>query len=97
MLWAKGYIHHDDVLFFSWILINKYPFLLTILRAKFPYFFVNEFQDTNPIQVKIVQKIAEEETIVGVVGIKHSQFIHFRERIQRSLIPLPSLILASIK
>lgn len=66
--WANGKIDHDDVLFFSYILVTKYPFILKVLRAKFPYFFLDEFQDTNPIQSKIIKLIAEEETIVGIIG-----------------------------
>jgi DNA helicase II / ATP-dependent DNA helicase PcrA len=66
--WAKGRIDHDDVLFFSYVLITRNPFILKVLTAKFPYFFLDEVQDTNPIQLKIVKLIAEEETIVGVIG-----------------------------
>jgi DNA helicase-2/ATP-dependent DNA helicase PcrA len=54
MTWEKGLIHHDDVLFFSYQLIKKHPFILQVLRSKFPYFFIDEFQDTNPIQVIIL-------------------------------------------
>ena len=68
MAWEKGVIHHDDVLFFSYQLIMKYPFILKVLQAKFPYFFVDEFQDTNPIQVAILKLIGEKETIVGIIG-----------------------------
>ena len=66
--WARGKIDHDDVLFFSYLLITKQPFILKVLRAKFPYFFLDEVQDTNPIQARILKLIAEEETIVGVIG-----------------------------
>lgn len=68
LYWKKGRIDHEDVLFFSAILIQKYPFILTILRAKYPYFFVDEFQDTNPIQSYILSEIKKEESIVGVIG-----------------------------
>lgn len=68
LYWQKGILHHDDVLFFSYQIINKFPFVLEVLRAKFPYFFVDEFQDSNPIQVSILEKIGQEETIVGIIG-----------------------------
>ncbi|MGZ9774046.1 UvrD-helicase domain-containing protein [Bacillus toyonensis] len=68
LYWQDGKIDHDDVLYFSYELITRYPFILNVLRAKFPYFFIDEFQDTNPIQAKIVSLLAEEETIVGVIG-----------------------------
>lgn len=67
-MWAEGWLHHDDVLFFSWELLRRFPFLATVLRAKFPYYFVDEFQDTHPIQVKIIELLAQHETIVTVIG-----------------------------
>ncbi|MDD4760921.1 MAG: AAA family ATPase, partial [Bacteroidaceae bacterium] len=33
--WRKGKLDHNDVLFFSFVLIKKYPFILEVLRAKF--------------------------------------------------------------
>ena len=68
MCWRKGILHHEDVLFFSYILIAKFPRLLDVLRAKFPYFFVDEFQDTNPIQTYLLKEISNRETIVGIIG-----------------------------
>lgn len=68
LYWEEGIINHDDVLFFSYKLIEEYPFILKILRSKFPYFFIDEFQDTNPIQYNILKMVGEEETIVGVIG-----------------------------
>jgi DNA helicase-2/ATP-dependent DNA helicase PcrA len=77
MMWVKGLLHHDDVLFFAWVLTGKYPFLLDVLRAKFPYFFVDEFQDTNPIQVKILERIALRETVVAIIGDKAQSIYSF--------------------
>ncbi|PKN33815.1 MAG: ATP-dependent helicase [Deltaproteobacteria bacterium HGW-Deltaproteobacteria-19] len=68
MTWEKGILHHEDVLFFSYQLIRKYPLILKVLRAKFPYFFVDEFQDTNPIQAEILHQIGQNETVVGLIG-----------------------------
>lgn len=45
--WSRSVLHHDDVLFFSFQLISKFPFILEVIRAKFPYFFVDEFQDSR--------------------------------------------------
>lgn len=55
--WSSGKIHHDDVLFFSYQLIKKFPYILEVIRAKFPYFFIDEFQDCNPIQLGIIKKL----------------------------------------
>ncbi|HNT79594.1 MAG TPA: ATP-dependent helicase [Bacteroidia bacterium] len=78
MCWNKGLVDHDDILFFSLDLITRFPRLLDIVRAKFPYFFLDEFQDTNPIQTAIITKIAENETIIGVVGDKAQSIYGFQ-------------------
>lgn len=66
--WERGLISHDDVLFFSYKIIQEKPRVLEILRAKFPYILIDEFQDTSPIQTKIVSMIAQKETMIGVIG-----------------------------
>jgi DNA helicase-2/ATP-dependent DNA helicase PcrA len=76
--WSKGILHHDDVLYLSWLLIEKYPSVLEIMRAKFPYVFIDEFQDTNPIQAGIFKKIAEKESIIGVIGDKAQSIYKFQ-------------------
>ncbi|WP_161492748.1 UvrD-helicase domain-containing protein [Spirosoma sp. 209] len=68
MAWKQGVIHHDDVLFFSYNIIMHYPFVIKIIRAKFPYLLIDEFQDTNPIQMKIIERIGETETKIGIIG-----------------------------
>lgn len=76
--WRKGKIDHNDVLFFSMILIKKYPFILEIIRAKFPYIFLDEYQDTSPIQAYIVNRIKERETVIGVIGDKAQSIYSFQ-------------------
>mgnify|MGYP001195759601 FL=1 len=66
--WEKALIAHDDILYLSYKILTKNSRILEILRAKFPYIFVDEFQDTNPIQAMMLKMIADKETVVGVVG-----------------------------
>ncbi|MQP29815.1 AAA family ATPase [Sphingobacterium faecium] len=78
IFWRKGKLHHEDVLFFGYKLIIEYPFIITVLQAKFPYFFIDEFQDTNPVQTKILNLIAQKETIVGIIGDKAQAIYGFQ-------------------
>jgi DNA helicase II / ATP-dependent DNA helicase PcrA len=78
IFWRKGIIHHDDVLFFGYTLLRRYPFILSVLQAKFPYFFVDEFQDTSPIQAEILRLIGARETIVGIIGDKAQSIYSFQ-------------------
>ncbi len=68
LYWNKGQIHHEDVLYFAYRLVIENSELLGFVRAKYPYIFIDEFQDTHPIQTAIIKKIAEERTVVGVIG-----------------------------
>jgi DNA helicase-2/ATP-dependent DNA helicase PcrA len=76
--WRKGKLDHNDVLFFSFVLIKKYPFILEVLRAKFPYMFIDEYQDTNSIQSYILNEIRKKDTIVGVIGDKAQSIYKFQ-------------------
>src|SRR5690606_17519985 len=68
LCWEKGILSHDDILFFSYHLIHQFPFIADVLVAKFPYLFIDEFQDSNPIQVEIIKKIGTKNTVIGVIG-----------------------------
>ncbi|MCJ7655694.1 MAG: ATP-dependent helicase, partial [Dehalococcoidia bacterium] len=68
LYWDKGEIHHEDVLYFSYCIVQRFPRVLEFLSARFSYVFVDEFQDTNPIQTLIIRAIAQSGTIVGVIG-----------------------------
>lgn len=66
--WKRARISHDDILFLSYKILTTKERILSILRAKFPYMFIDEFQDTSPIQSEIIKMIGKEETIIGVIG-----------------------------
>jgi DNA helicase-2/ATP-dependent DNA helicase PcrA len=66
--WKEGIIDHEDVLYFAYRVLNENPLIRTFLSARFPYIFIDEFQDTNPVQTKVVKWLASETTIVGVIG-----------------------------
>lgn len=68
LYWQEGQIHHEDVLYFSYRILCENPILLIFLSAKFPYIFLDEFQDTNPIQTMIVKLLAKSGSTIGVIG-----------------------------
>ncbi|CEH28366.1 hypothetical protein AM501_24870 [Aneurinibacillus migulanus] len=76
--WEKGIIHYEDILAFSWEILKSFEEVLRIIRSKFPYFFIDEFQDTNPIQTNIIKLIAQNETIIGVIGDKAQSIYEFQ-------------------
>lgn len=66
--WSKGMMHYDDVIYFAYQLVTKLPFIQEVIARLFPYIFIDEFQDSNPIQVEIIKKIASHDSIIGVIG-----------------------------
>ncbi len=48
--WKDGIMHHEDVLYFSYLILCRSPRVAEFIRAKFPYIFIDEFQDTTEIQ-----------------------------------------------
>lgn len=76
--WSEGILNHDDVLFFAYEILNKENRILDIIRSKFPYIFLDEFQDTSPIQAEIVKKLGEKETIIGVIGDEGQSIYSFQ-------------------
>ena len=66
--WLHGAVDHEDVLYFAYRLLHEFPTLRRFLTARFPYLFIDEFQDTLPVQAALVRWLADEGTIVGVIG-----------------------------
>lgn len=59
---------HDEILYFGYRIIQTNPIALYLLRVKFPFIFVDEFQDTNPIQTEIIKLIGNKSTKIIIVG-----------------------------
>lgn len=59
---------HDEILYFGYRILESNPTALYAIRVKFPFIFVDEFQDTNPLQTLIIKLIGKKSTIVGIVG-----------------------------
>lgn len=58
----------DEILYFGYRILESNPTALYALRVKFPFIFVDEFQDTNPLQTLLIKLIGEKNTVITVVG-----------------------------
>lgn len=92
--WRYNIIHHEDVLFFTHQIFKIYPKVIEFVTNKFPYIFIDEFQDTTPLQSWIIKKIAEKGTIIGVIGDPAQSIYRFAgaKRSDFDLFALPNLI-----
>lgn len=66
--WQAGLLDHEDVLYFAVRILNENPGLTRFLSARFPYVFVDEFQDTTPAQTEVLQRLAAAGSVTGVIG-----------------------------
>ena len=63
-----GKLTFDEILYFGFRMLQENSTIAYALRVKFPFIFIDEFQDTNPLQTKIVQYLGLKSTIIGVIG-----------------------------
>lgn len=84
--WKKGFVDHEDILYFTDVLISKYPFILEILKTKYPYFFIDEFQDTNHIQTKLLTQLKDVGCTVGIIGDEAQSIYSFAGADAQSLV-----------
>ena len=66
--WSLGIVDHEDILYFAHRILDEHPLVCQCLSARYRYLFIDEFQDTLPIQTNVVQWLASAGTVVGVIG-----------------------------
>lgn len=76
-LWSKGFISFEDILYLSFILLSRYPNIYNLIKAKYPYVFVDEFQDTVPFVVDFLDELGKRGVVIGVVGDKAQSIYDF--------------------
>jgi DNA helicase II / ATP-dependent DNA helicase PcrA len=77
--WCEGTVDHEDVLYFACRLLVEHPTLRRFLSDRFPYLFVDEFQDTIPAQEVFVRWLAAAGTVIGVIGDPEQAIFGFLE------------------
>ena len=64
--YVAGILGHDDILKLAPACIEAHPLLRQLIANRFPYIFVDESQDTNPIVVEALRRIAVEQPNICV-------------------------------
>ena len=67
----NGIISHDEVLLLANYIFENYPRLSDILKDKFRFIFLDEYQDTSPLVVEILLKHlkkSNKKTTIGFFG-----------------------------
>lgn len=59
---------HNEILYLGYRLLMENSTVCYALRVKFPYIFVDEFQDTNPLQTLIIKLLGSKSSVLGIIG-----------------------------
>jgi len=73
-----GAMDFDDLLFYTFILFNDHPEILSKYQEQFKYILVDEYQDTNFAQHSIVLQLSKTHQKVCVVGDDAQSIYSFR-------------------
>ena len=67
---SKGRLDHEDVVDLFSMMIDRYPALRMIVAQKYPYIFVDEAQDTFPVVMDALNRIAQAKglPLIGYFG-----------------------------
>lgn len=68
--YSKGILNHDDVIDLGAYLLDQHEILRKVVGQKYPYFLIDEAQDTFPSVIEAINKVCEGENlpIVGYFG-----------------------------
>ena len=67
----EGIISHDEILILANRIYAKYPKICDIMKDRFQFIFIDEYQDTDPLVVEILLihlKQSEKNNIIGFFG-----------------------------
>jgi len=65
---TEGIISHDEVIVLAAKMFDKYEKLCAITKDKYPFIFVDEYQDTDPLIVETLLDYLEKSTKKNVIG-----------------------------
>ncbi len=71
----RGYMAYEDLAYQFLLLLKKSPFLIEILRAKYPILILDEYQDSSDLQNLIVQELLGDKN-KAIIFADDMQMIH---------------------
>jgi len=86
----RGQFDFDDMLVKCYELLKEHPTILTAYQNRFQYFLIDEFQDINPVQYKLIKLLSshtnnlcgvgdDDQTIYSFRGSQPSFILNFKE------------------
>ena len=74
----KGMLDFDDMMTYTWELLNARPDILSAWQNRYRYILVDEFQDINMLQYRILKLLSAPRNNLFVVGDDDQSIYRFR-------------------
>jgi DNA helicase-2/ATP-dependent DNA helicase PcrA len=87
----QALMDYDDLLNNLWFLLDQYPELRERITARYRHVMVDEYQDTNRVQARIVNLLAGDHRNIMVVGDDSQSIYSFRGADFRNIMEFPNL------
>ncbi|MDP2847327.1 MAG: ATP-dependent helicase [Humidesulfovibrio sp.] len=86
---AQGLMDYDDLLFELERLLLEHPEIRDQLRRRYPFVMVDEYQDTNLVQARLVRLLAGDSGNVMAVGDDAQSIYAFRGAVVANILEFP--------
>jgi len=87
----QALMDYDDLLNNLWLLLDRHPDIRTRIAGRFRHVMVDEYQDTNRVQARIVRHLAGDHQNIMVVGDDSQSIYSFRGADFRNIMDFPVL------
>jgi DNA helicase-2/ATP-dependent DNA helicase PcrA len=87
----QALMDYDDLLNNLWLLLDQHPAIRERLNERYRHVMVDEYQDTNRVQARIVHLLAGNHHNIMVVGDDSQSIYSFRGADFRNIMDFPSL------
>ncbi|MDO4632343.1 MAG: ATP-dependent helicase [Eubacteriales bacterium] len=77
-LQQKNLLDYDDLMVYTWELLTQRPDILQGWQRRYRYILIDEFQDINQLQYRIIRLLAAPENNLFVVGDDDQSIYRFR-------------------
>jgi DNA helicase-2/ATP-dependent DNA helicase PcrA len=84
----QNVLDYDDLLLYWYYLLQE-PTLAKTIGSRFDFILVDEYQDTNPIQARILQAMRHENRNIMAVGDDAQSIYSFRSASVRNMLDFP--------
>jgi DNA helicase-2/ATP-dependent DNA helicase PcrA len=97
ILTANNYMDFSKLQTEAWHLLHEHPEILKLLQEKIQYLMIDEYQDTNNIQEKLIFFIGGHTNNICVVGDDDQGLYRFRGATIRNIIEFPRRFPAALE